>query len=134
MIRVFAPLFAALLLLAGCAPDPNAPPDVRWDHASCAECAMLVSDPGFAAALVLKDGTMLPFDDPGCLFKYLVEKAPPVHAMWFHDGAGDRWLRDGEVAFLPDKVSPMGSGLQPVPAGTPGAIGIGEASARAVAR
>lgn len=123
----------ASLLLAACAPDLNAPPDIAWDHAVCAECGMLVSDPAYGSALVLGDGKMLPFDDPGCLLKYMMDQKPSVHAMWFHDGAQDRWLRESEAAFTGGHVSPMGSGLMPVPAGTPSSMTIGEASTIVVA-
>ena len=84
------------------------------------------------AALVTKDDITLAFDDPGCLFHYMVQKAPAVRAMWFHDGAQDRWLREHDVAFAPGANSPMGSGLRPVPVGTPGALTVGEASTRAL--
>ena len=120
------------LLALACARDPLAPPDVKWDVDACTDCGMLVSDPGYAAAIVQKDGTMLPFDDAGCLFRYVVAHKPEIAAMWFHDGTNDRWLRESEVAFTTSSRSPMGSGLRPVPAGTPGAIGVGEASSRAV--
>ncbi len=117
------------VLLVGCKPNLDAPPSLVWDQEVCTECGMLVGDPAYAAALVTKDGGTLPFDDPGCLFKYVLEKKPALHAMWFHDGAHDRWLREQEVAFTAGHVSPMGSGLMPVPAGTPTALTVGEASA-----
>lgn len=117
-----------LLFLLACSTDPDAPPSVRYDLDACTECGMLVSDPAYAAALVTQDGRTLPFDDPGCLFHHVMDEAPSVRAMWFHHGAGDRWLRQTEAAFTPGTTSPMGSGLLPVPAGTPGAIGVGEAS------
>ena len=123
-----------MLLLLACSRNIEDPPDIAWDHAACAECGMLVSDPAYAAALVEKNGTLLPFDDPGCMFKYILEHHPSLHAMWFHDGAHDRWMREGEAAFTTGHVSPMGSGLMPVPVGTTGAIGVGEASAYGFSR
>lgn len=122
------------ILLGACSPDLDAPPDIRWDHAVCTECGMLVSDPAYAAALVEKNGKVHPFDDTGCLFKYILEQRPDLHAMWFHDSTQDRWLRESEVAFTPGHLSPMGSGLMPVGIGTPGSIGVGEASALVFAK
>ncbi len=122
-------MFAFLL---ACTRDPSAPPTVNYDLDACTDCGMLVSDPAYAAALVTKDGKTLVFDDPGCLFHYMVTQAPAVSAMWFHDAADDRWLREDAVAFDPTGHSPMGSGLRPVLAGTPGALTVGEASSKAV--
>ena len=91
---------------------------------------MLVGDPASAAVLVERDGTERDFDDPGCLFRYVVEHHPEVGKLWFSDGT--TWYRENEVGFTVDSTTPMGSGLHAVPAGTPGAIGVGEASGRAL--
>jgi copper chaperone NosL len=123
-----------LVALLPCSPDPDAPPTVRFDLDACTDCGMLVSDPAYAAALVTKEGQTYLFDDPGCLFHYVVTQAPHVATMWFHDAADDRWLREAEVAFQTGTRSPMGSGLRAVPAGTPGALSLGAASALAVSR
>ncbi|GDX79070.1 hypothetical protein LBMAG42_08810 [Deltaproteobacteria bacterium] len=119
-----------LLLALACASDPNAPPVVHYDLDACADCGMLVSDPAYASAIVTKDGKTLAFDDPGCLFHYMVTKLPDVRGMWFHDGAADHWLRESEVGFVPGSTSPMGSGLKPAPVATPGALSVGEASSQ----
>lgn len=117
-----------LALLLACATDPDAPPVIAYDNAVCAHCTMLVGDPDSAAALVLTDGTTLAFDDPGCLLTHVLEERPSIRHMWFHhDG---QWYREGEVAFEPGHVTPMGSGLVAVPAGAPGSLTIGEASNR----
>lgn len=124
---------AALLgLLASCATDPNKPPDIAWDHVACDECGMLVGDPAHAAALITREGSTKVFDDPGCLFRYTVENAPSVSAMWFTDGKA--WYRETQVGFTTGAVTPMGSGLQAVPVGTPGALSVGEASVKALTR
>jgi hypothetical protein len=118
-----------LWFLLACATDPDAPPDIPYDHVSCDHCAMLVSDPESASALVLDDGTTRTFDDPGCLMQYLVAEHPSVRHMWFHHGG--QWFDEHSVAFLAGTtVTPMGSGLVAVAAGTPGALSIGEASTR----
>jgi hypothetical protein len=91
---------------------------------------MLVGDPQTASVLVEKGGKERFFDDPGCLFKYVVDKAPAVERMWFHNG--DRWYRESEVAFEPGHATPMDYGWWAVPLGTPGSISLGEASSRVV--
>ncbi|MFZ5479443.1 MAG: hypothetical protein ACOZNI_21945 [Myxococcota bacterium] len=120
------------LWLWGCAKDLNAPPEIAFDHEACDECGMLVGEPRFAAAIVTRDGDTLAFDDAGCLFRYVLDEQPSVAHMWFSDGEG--WYNEAQVAFAVDAVTPMGSGLRAVPAGTPGSISVGEASSRAVSK
>lgn len=125
-------LGAALGAAPACKSDPNAPPKIAWDHVACDHCGMLVGDPAHAAALVTREGETKVFDDPGCLFRYVVERKPSVAAMWFSDG--ETWYRESQVAFATGYTTPMGSGLHAVPVGTPNALSVGEASARALAR
>lgn len=120
-----------LMLLLACATNPDAPPEVQFDHEACTHCGMLVSEPRYAAALTTNDGKSVHFDDAGCLFRYVLDEHPSVRHMWFH-GEGTTWLNESEVAFTVGGTTPMGSGLVAVPAGTPGAIGVGEASGRAL--
>ncbi len=50
--------------------DPDAVEPVAWDRAVCARCSMLVgASARFAAQLQTEDGTVLDFDDPGCLLE-----------------------------------------------------------------
>lgn len=122
-----------LALLLGCASsDPNAAPEVAWDHVTCDECGMLVSEPAHAAAYVTPDGEWRVFDDPGCLFRYMLTKSESVAHLWFHDD--NEWLHDAEVGFLDGGNTPMGSHLTTVRAETPGAMGVGEASNKALSR
>lgn len=121
-----------ILFVAACAPDLEAPPTLHFDHEACDGCGMLVGDPAHAAAIVTRQGETLAFDDPACLFRYVADHAPSVVHLWFHDGVG--WHTEAQVAFRTDATSPMGSGLQAVPAGTPGAISVGAASNRVMSR
>ena len=122
----------ALLLLASCARDPNAPPEIRYDHQVCDHCGMLISDPTYASALVTREGQTFAFDDPGCLLAYMMDHPASYAHLWFSDGS--RWYTESEVAFQTGQPSPMGSGLHAVPKGTPGALSVGEASSRVVGR
>ncbi len=117
-------------LLVGCAADPNKPPALNWDHDACSDCGMLVSEPAHASAIITRDGKTLPFDDPGCLFRYTLKNHPAIAAMWFYDGTN--WYREDEVGFTEGAKTPMGSGLQAVPKSTPGALTVGEASSLVV--
>jgi hypothetical protein len=101
---------------------PGGPRPVVWDKEACAECGMSVSDRGFAAQLQLADGQVLNFDDPGCLFIYLADKHPAVHAVYFHAMNGEEWLSQEEAAFVTTDRSPMGYELGAVRRGTPGAL------------
>lgn len=117
-----------ITLLLACATDPNAPPEVAFDHVACDHCSMLLSEPRHAAVLRERQGKERYFDDPGCLFTFVMEKHPAIAQMWFHTEHG--FVREDEVAFSTGAHTPMGSGLLAVPVGTPGAVGVGEASTR----
>lgn len=112
---------------------PSGPEPVAWDRAACAHCHMHVGDAHFAAQLQTSEGDVLDFDDPGCLFAYLRERHPRLHAVYFHHVREDRWLRRDEVGFVPAARTPMGFGLAAVARTTPGAISVSEAE-QAVAR
>lgn len=120
-----------LFFLLACAKSDGTP-EIAWDHVACDECGMLVGEPASAAVLVERDGTQRSFDDPGCLFRFVLDKHPRIAKMWFHDGS--TWYREGEVAFTVGGPTPMGSQLHAVPAGTPGAVTVGEASSRVVSK
>ena len=83
---------------------------------------MHVGEPPFAAQLTTKTGETLAFDDPGCLFHYVEEHGPDVHAIWFHHVREDRWIAAAEVAFTAIEPTPMGFGIGAVDAGTAAAI------------
>lgn len=100
---------------------PRGPRDVVWDHTQCAECRMSVSDKAYAAQMQLVDGSVLDFDDPGCLFRFAAHNEVGVHAIYYRDLHADRWLAEADAAFIPAGPSPMGSDLGAVAAGTLGA-------------
>ncbi|MBK8166623.1 MAG: hypothetical protein IPK64_11830 [bacterium] len=100
---------------------PQGPADVVWDHTPCAECRMSVSEPAYAAQMQLKDGQVLNFDDPGCLFRFAAGNAVPVHAIYYRHLREERWLAEADAAFIEAGPSPMGYDLGAVEAGAPGA-------------
>ncbi|MHB1424502.1 MAG: hypothetical protein ACYC3I_15130 [Gemmataceae bacterium] len=123
-------LFAAatvglLVLRAQALPDGVRP--VVWDKESCGECGMAVSDRRFAAQLQTDNGRIINFDDPGCLFIYVIRFDPSIHAAYFHALVGDSWLNAEQVGFVPTSLSPMGYNWAAVPRDTPGSLTFAEA-------
>jgi copper chaperone NosL len=119
---------AKTVLSAGTPPD--GPVAAVWDREACAFCRMHLGEPAFAAQLHTRDGRVLFFDDPGCVFELLDAEPLDVHAIWFRDHREDRWLARDGVAFAAVEPTPMGYGLAAVPAGTPGALSVEQAHAK----
>lgn len=109
---------------------PRGPQPVVWDKTPCAECRMAVSEPAYAAQLQTADGTVLDFDDPGCLFLYLDEVAPQVHAVYLHHVREDRWVPRELVGFVAAGPSPMDYGLGAVDRAAEGGATFDEARER----
>ena len=107
---------------------------IEWHRQACAHCQMLIGEPAHAAQLITSEGEVLGFDDPGCAMRYLDERRPTVHRLWFHHSTADRWLTATEVAFTTGGTTPMGFGLLAVDRGTQGALDLAAASARANAK
>ena len=106
-----------LALAAGCtARDPLAPPEIRYGEDVCAECGMIISEPRFAAGLVLgpAGGEALAFDDIGDMLAWA--RAHPeaeVSRWWVHDYASEAWLDARAASFVRAKAlrTPMDHGL-----------------------
>ncbi len=119
-----------VIVIAGSESLPEGPQPVVWDRTPCAECRMAVSEWGFAAQLQTTDGRVLDFDDCGCLFRFLDQEDPSVHALWFHHLREERWISGAEVTFVEARPSPMGFNLGAMPAGTEGGLSLDEARAK----
>jgi copper chaperone NosL len=105
----------ALVLWRAAAP-PAGPVEPAWDRVACARCHMLLTDPAFAAQLHTPAGEVLFFDDPGCLLLHRAEPGAAPAGVWFHDSAGDGWLAEADVRFVPVPETPMGHGFAAVDA------------------
>ncbi len=125
MLAVIATTVGLMVLRAQALPRSVRP--IIWDKETCGECGMAVSDPCFAAQLQTRDGQIINFDDPGCLFIYLCHHDPAVHAVYFHRMDGEEWLNGDQVGFVPATLSPMGYGLGAVPRATSGSLSFAEA-------
>ncbi|MFN8642686.1 MAG: hypothetical protein U0802_13915 [Candidatus Binatia bacterium] len=112
---------------------PDAPVQVVWEKEACAHCHMHLSQIGYAVQLQTPDGDVVNFDDPGCFFLYLAGERPEIHEVWFHHSREARWLRRGEVGFVPAAATPMNLGLAAVDRDAAGAISYEAARAQLAA-
>jgi hypothetical protein len=127
-LGVVAILVTAIVLVVRSASSvPDEVQAIEWHKQPCAHCQMLVGEPAHAAQLITSQGDVLAFDDPGCALRYLDERRPQVHRLWFHHHAADRWLAADRVAFRTGGVTPMASGLLAVELGSPGALDLAAA-------
>jgi copper chaperone NosL len=98
--------------------DETGPPTLNLGSDVCDSCKMIISDPNFAAACVVRtpDGRTfaVAFDDIGCLLDYQRALADGIieqrYAADYNSGA---WLDAGEAFYIqsPDIRSPMASGI-----------------------
>lgn len=118
--------FAWLLVRAQALPEGPVP--VAWDKEACAFCKMHVGDPASAAQAQLEDGSVVNFDDFGCLIRWLDGERKTPRAIYLHHHREDRWLTPQQAGILQGAVTPMGSGLVAVDRGQPGTISFEEAA------
>lgn len=121
---------AAVFVIGRSQALPSGPVDVVWNHTLCAECRMSVSERAYAAQLQTRDGQVLNFDDPGCLFRYEIDNTPEVHAVYYHHVREDGWVAEAAAGFIASGPSPMGYDLGAVDAGTTGALSPAQARAQ----
>ncbi len=111
---VLAAAFAVLLVACGSANDEIHPPEIVYGQDMCDECGMLISEPQFAAALILDDGTPVRFDDLGELF-YFESRHPDFEVKtWFvHDYNTEAWVNAEAAYFVVVEgfATPMGFGI-----------------------
>jgi copper chaperone NosL len=108
-------IFIASLLIAlfGCHARRDEPPIVRWGEENCAVCRMLISDPPFAAAMVMRDGEVRKYDDVGCLLNESNQRLVNAHRLWVRRYDADGWLDARRAWFVVSQriASPMGYGI-----------------------
>jgi copper chaperone NosL len=96
-----------VLVLSACSRGPE---PIRWGMDTCARCQMVISDPRFAAALIVPGGRQLNFDGVDELARHLAaEKA--TGTAYVTDGSEAGALVSAETATYvasPDIRSPMG--------------------------
>jgi len=122
------------LVVRGGTAIPDELQPIEWNRQPCAHCQMLVGEPRHAAQLITATGEVLVFDDPGCALRYLEQRRPAVHRLWFHHGTEDRWIPSDRVGFTAGGTTPMGSGLVAVERDAPNALDLAAASRVAFAK
>jgi len=111
---------ASALLLAlnlACQTASDSAQDPVWGKQACSSCAMLVSEPQFAAQLVSANGDRLYFDDVGCMAAFIAKRKAPVGQAWVRDVAGG-WVRVQVAKFSKGVHTPMDYGFVFSAAGT----------------
>src|SRR5690349_21779881 len=96
----------AFLLLAISCEDAARALEPVWGKQACAHCAMLLSDPRFAAQLTTTSGDRFFFDDPGCMASFVRDRRIFIRGMWVHDASG-AWLDARSARFATGAASPM---------------------------
>jgi copper chaperone NosL len=89
----------AMIGAAACTASGPAVLDTRND--ACAWCRMAVSDPRFAAQLVLPGEDAVFFDDIGCMADYLLAKGeePSGARAWVADHRTKEWVEAGMAVY-----------------------------------
>jgi hypothetical protein len=107
-MKLLALMFVSLVALA--CEDTSNPAAPVWGKQACQSCAMVVSDPRFAAQLVTEDGTRTHFDDPGCMATWMVEGRGKARRAWVRTPAGT-WIDARTARYARGQPSPMGFGF-----------------------
>lgn len=112
---VAALALALLLSVAGCGGgESGGPPEIRYGRDICVQCGMIVSEPRFAAAYRLPDGTEKVFDDLGGLLLYGHATGELATAeVWVHDVETEEWVGADSAWFVAtaNAHTPMGYGI-----------------------
>ena len=81
----------------------------------CAFCKMAISQVGYAAQFIDKDGSTFKFDDIGCMIRFAVRENRRSSAVVFFvmDYKDRRWLTAERATYVKSErtASPMGSGV-----------------------
>ncbi len=104
------------LLASACArQEPTSgPPEIAYGRDICVQCGMIISEPRFATAYRLPDGTVEKFDDLGGLLVHGHQTGELDRAtVWVHDADTEEWV-DADAAFYVATATgqtPMGYGI-----------------------
>jgi hypothetical protein len=106
-------LVLAVLVALGsaCQSASDGPKDPVWGKQACSSCAMLVSDPHFAAQILTPAGDHLYFDDVGCMASFLARRKVSPSRAWVRDADGN-WLTTELAHFSKGAKTPMDFGFE----------------------
>ena len=110
MTRREALKLAALALASACV--GSKPDAIAYDTDACAFCRMTISDPRFAASIMLVKGRTLKFDSIDCLIAYYdqANAAHQIASVWVDDFRRPGTLIDARSARYVD----LGGGRAPM--------------------
>lgn len=89
-------------------------PNIRYGQDTCVRCAMVISDPRYAAAWRDDTGREAFFDDIGCMAHHEHDANPHGAEYFVHDNATEGWVDALQAAFVVDTtqfVTPMAYGV-----------------------
>ncbi len=101
---------------------PMRPHPIAWGMTKCDSCRMSIGSAPFSAQCRTVDGTVLFFDDPGCLALELECRRIQSNELLFHHLEEDRWLPESAASFVPHDETPMDFGFAAVEAGRRGGV------------
>jgi hypothetical protein len=109
IVKLAGMLLVALAVACQGASDP--PKDPVWGKQPCSSCAMLVSDPRFAAQLLTDSGDRLYFDDVGCMAAFFIKRKTKGGQAWVRSNTG-AWVQAGLAHFSNGAKTPMDYGFE----------------------
>lgn len=102
------------MMMTACGSDGKpAPVAVNPEVDVCAHCNMAVPDNEHATEMILADGTVLKFDDIGCMIKHEAENGLDIAAAYVRDAHSKAWVDLEAATFFYEKSieTPMGYGV-----------------------
>jgi copper chaperone NosL len=109
---VLGALVAAVVFLWPSGPRTG-PEPIAWGRDTCAHCRMHLSQPGYAAEMRDRSGTLHKYDDVGCLVAAIVAARAEVPEAWVedHEGGGFVPLLSAHLVRAAEVSTPMGHGV-----------------------
>lgn len=108
-------VLTTLTLSACSSSDTAGPPEIQYGRDICVQCGMIASEPRFAAAYRLEDGTAQIFDDLGDL---ILRQRAAQHVIdpsetWVHDFETEEWVDVANAYFVTtlSVTTPMGHNI-----------------------
>ncbi len=111
LLAAAAAIVLAVLLLW---PAPaSGPEEIAWGRDTCAQCRMILSQPGFAGEVRDARGVLTKYDDLGCMLSAMRAKQGPMPEAWVEDHAGRGFvpLLSATLVDAPGARTPMGHGI-----------------------
>lgn len=114
-MRLKLTLLVLFILAASCSDKPQSgPAEIYYGEDICERCKMIISEKDFAAQYQLSNGSILKFDDLGCMIHNLGGQEPgSISGIYIRDYHSKEWI-DGEHAYYVWTESintPMGYGI-----------------------